>query len=73
MSTDPASAATLEFSAWNPGLRSDLPWSLVPLATMFRPENAFGGVDPRELSDVAGLDVDDPRVFRPGGWWCTSC
>jgi hypothetical protein len=66
MSTDPASAATLEFGAWNPGLRSDLPWSLVPLATMFRPENAFGGVDHvHELSDVAGLDVDDLVVFRP--------
>jgi hypothetical protein len=66
MSTDPARATSVESGAWNPGLQSDVPWPLLPLATIFRPENAFTAVDQvHELSDVAGLDVDELVVFRP--------
>ena len=28
-----------EYSAWNPGLESELPRDYLPLATIFRPEN----------------------------------
>lgn len=52
--------------AWNPGLQSDIPWPLVPLSTIFRPENVFTTVDHvHELADVAGLAVEDLVVFRP--------
>jgi hypothetical protein len=66
MPTDFASATALEYGAWNPGIQSDVPWPLLPLSTIFRPENVLTGVDQvHELSDVAGLDVDDLVVFRP--------
>jgi hypothetical protein len=53
-------------NAWNPGLQSDIPWALLPLATIFRPENALTHLDQvHEVADVAGLAVDDLVVFRP--------
>ena len=64
--TDLASARTLGYGAWNPGVQSDVPWPLLPLSTIFRPENVFTRLDHvHELSDVAGLSVDDLVVFRP--------
>ena len=66
MPTDLASATALEHGAWNPGIQSDVPWPLLPLATIFRPENVLTGLDHvHELADVAGLGVDDLIVFRP--------
>ncbi|HTO49578.1 MAG TPA: hypothetical protein VML91_18220 [Burkholderiales bacterium] len=74
MTTDP-SAATAEattaaaatpFGAWNPGIQSDIPRSLLPLSTIFRPENVFTGLDhAHELAHLTGLEVDELVVFRP--------
>ena len=66
MTTDAVAAAVAASGAWNPGIQSDVPWRLLPLSTIFRPENVFTGLDHvHELSDVAGLSVDDLVVFRP--------
>src|SRR5437868_8019056 len=54
------------FGPWNPGIRSPLPRELLPLATIFRPDNVF--MTPRyaeELQDLTGLDVTDIVTFRP--------
>jgi hypothetical protein len=61
--TDSADSA---FGPWNPGIRSPLPRELLPLATIFRPDNVF--TTPRyaeELHDLTGLDVTDIVAFRP--------
>ncbi len=61
-----AAAESTEYGPWNPGLQSELPWRLLPLSTLFRPEHVFTTVDEaHELSDVTGLAVDDLVVFRP--------
>jgi hypothetical protein len=66
MTTDTATAAVATYDAWHPGIQSDIPWPLLPLATIFRPENVLTGLDHvHELSDVAGLDVEELVVFRP--------
>jgi hypothetical protein len=66
MKADAAPATVATCGAWNPGIQSDVPWPLAPLATIFRPENVLTGLDHvHELSDVAGLAVDDLVVFRP--------
>lgn len=54
------------FGPWNPGLRSQLPTALLPLATVFRPENALvGAEEARELADFTGLDLIELATFRP--------
>jgi hypothetical protein len=51
---------------WNPGIRSQLPQSLLPLATIFRPDNVFTGVEEaRERSAFTGLEPEDLVTFRP--------
>jgi len=66
MTADAAPATVAAYGAWNPGIQSDVPWPLLPLSTIFRPENVLTGLDHvHELSDVAGLSVDDLVVFRP--------
>ncbi len=63
VTTDPAAA---EFDAWHPGLDSEIPRALAPLATVFRPENVFTGFDHvHELAHLTGLAVDELVVFRP--------
>ena len=48
------------YGAWNPGIQSDMPWPLLPLATIFRPENAFTGFhEVHELAHLTGLAVDE--------------
>ena len=55
-----------EFDAWHPGLDSEIPRALAPLATVFRPENAFTGYDEvHELAHLTGLAVDELAIFRP--------
>jgi len=55
-----------DFGPWNPGLESRLPRELLPLSTMFRPENVRTSVDTaEELHDLTGLDVLDLVTFRP--------
>jgi len=59
-------ADTAQFDAWHPGLDSEIPRALAPLATVFRPENAFTGFDQaHELAHFTGLKVDELVVFRP--------
>lgn len=50
---------------WNPGLSSQIPQRLMPLVTLFRPENAdVGYSEALELSDLFGLSVEDLASFR---------
>ena len=48
-----------EHHAWNPGLSSSLPTRLLPLITLFRPENSEVGYQPaKEAADFCGLAVE---------------
>ena len=50
----------------NPGIQSQLPSRLQPLATIYRPENVFRSYEQvRELRDLTGLEFDELVVFRP--------
>ncbi len=54
------------FDAWNPGLEPGLPRALMPLATVFRPENvALPLPEILELSDFSGLPATRLAPFRP--------
>ena len=60
--TDTAEPA---FHAWNPGLEPGLPRALMPLATVFRPENvALPLPEILELSDLSGLPATRLSPFR---------
>jgi hypothetical protein len=55
-----------EGSAWNPGIKSQIPWELRPLSTIFRPENisnTLAAID--ELRALTGLRPSELVVFRP--------
>jgi len=68
MSADapPTACAEPEFGPWNPGLDSRIPRQLLPLATIFRPENVFTDVArAEELSDFTGLEFTEIVAFRP--------
>jgi hypothetical protein len=55
-----------EYGPWNPGIRSQLPPSLLPLATVFRPDNVFTSVEEaHERSAFTGLEPEDLVTFRP--------
>jgi hypothetical protein len=55
-----------EFGPWNPGIKSQLPTGLLPLLTIFRPENALVSArDARELADFTGLNLYELAAFRP--------
>jgi len=57
---------TDQYSAWNPGLGSDIPRHLLPLVTLFRQENAsVSYTEARELADLTGLKLNDLVAFRP--------
>jgi len=59
-------SAESAFGPWNPGIRSPLPRDLLPLATIFRPENVFTALRyAEELHDLTGLDLADIVAFRP--------
>jgi hypothetical protein len=54
-----------KYSAWNPGLQSQLPREYLPLSTIFRAENVSTTVEQaNELSDFCGLPVDELVAFR---------
>ena len=60
------SAVSWKYGPWNPGIRSDLPTRLLPLSTLFRPENVYTSVEQaRELRDLTGLELDELVIFRP--------
>ncbi len=55
-----------ECGPWNPGIQSELPSRLVPLSTIFRPENVFTSVaQAAELCELTGLPLEDLAIFRP--------
>jgi len=59
-------ADTARFDAWHPGLDSEIPRALAPLATVFRAANASTGFDHvHELAHLTGLAVEELVVFRP--------
>src|SRR5215469_18602963 len=59
-------AAPAGEGAWNPGLESELPRELLPLATVFRAENvATSLAQAFELSDYCGLPPHELVAFRP--------
>lgn len=54
-----------EFGPWNPGLSSMIPQRLLPLSTMFRPENVETDFrQAHELADFSGLAPKDTIAFR---------
>jgi len=54
------------FGPWNPGLQSQIPRDLLPLSTMFRPENVSTRIDDvHELHDLTGLELAELVTFRP--------
>jgi len=59
-------AAAAPEGPWNPGLQSQIPAELLPLATIYRPEHVYTTLrQARELADLTGLDAEDLVVFRP--------
>ena len=64
--TLPTPPATAPEGPWNPGLQSQIPANLLPLATLYRPENVLTTLrQARELADLTGLATEDLVVFRP--------
>jgi len=64
MNTNLASA---KYSAWNPGLESQLPREYLPLSTIFRADNvSTSAAKAYELSDFCGLPAEELVEFRVG-------
>lgn len=60
--TEPAA----RYDAWNPGITSDVPKSLLGLSTIFRPENVYTNVTTAsELRDLTGFTLKELVAFRP--------
>jgi hypothetical protein len=54
------------FGPWHPGIESSVPRGLLPLATLYRPENVLGSLeDALELADLTGLPAEELVAFRP--------
>ena len=54
------------YGPWHPGIESTVPRRLLPLATLYRPENVFGSLeDALELADLTGLAAEELVAFRP--------
>ena len=61
-----AARADPAFGPWNPGIQSQIPADLLPLATIFRPEHVRTTLaDAQELADLTGLPLTDIVAFRP--------
>jgi hypothetical protein len=55
-----------EFGPWNPGIQSQLPKALLPLATIFRSDNVFTSIAAAmELRGLTGFALSELVVFRP--------
>ena len=56
----------VDLGPWNPGITSRLPAAVLPLSTIFRPENVLTGLEEvQERSAFTGLDPEDHVAFRP--------
>jgi hypothetical protein len=54
-----------KFDAWNPGLTSEIPAALMPLVTLYRPENSETGyLEAKEAADFCGLKPQDMIALR---------
>lgn len=61
-----ATAQTIEYGPWNPGIQSEIPDELLPLSTLFRPENATrDAAAVEELHRLTGLSMEELALFRP--------
>ncbi len=66
MTDEPQRSQNDTFGPWNPGLSSTIPRDLLPLSTMFRPENVFTTLaEAEELSRFSGLPSHELVLFRP--------
>ena len=66
MARDPNDLAPQEQGPWNPGILSEVPTELRPLATILRPENVSTGVaSALELQTLTGLPLTDLVAFHP--------
>lgn len=66
MQANSADHESMTLGPWNPGLTSQIPRALLPLSTMFRPENVITSVDQSyELSDFTGIVPQRLVTFRP--------
>lgn len=66
MSSEVLIAASTEYGPWNPGIQAELPSALLPLSTIFRPENVFtDAASVHELRDLTGLELHELVIFRP--------
>jgi hypothetical protein len=55
-----------EYGPWNPGIQSQMPKELLPLATIFRSENVFTSIAcAAELRSLTGFGLSELVVFRP--------
>jgi hypothetical protein len=62
----PAPAARAAEGPWNPGIQSELPHALLPLSTIFRPENVFTTVaQAQDWQELTGLPLEQLVAFRP--------
>jgi hypothetical protein len=60
-----ANLPSAKYSAWNPGLQSQLPREYLPLITIFRAENvSTTAAKAYELSDFCGLPAEELVAFR---------
>lgn len=56
--------ADAQFDAWNPGIASAIPTRLLPLVTLYRPENSrIGYREARELAEICGLKPHEMIAF----------
>ena len=56
----------IDFGPWNPGIQSQLPAAVLPLATAFSSKNVFTTIaEAHERSAFTGLDCEDLVAFRP--------
>jgi hypothetical protein len=61
-----AAVERTEHGPWNPGIKSRLPSALLPLATVFRPDNVLTSLDQaHERAAFTGLEPENLVGFRP--------
>jgi len=54
-----------EYGPWNPGLTSEIPSRLMPMVTLYRPENSTVSYqEARQIADVVGLSLEELTSLR---------
>jgi len=55
-----------QYSAWNPGIETQIPYELRELETIYHPDNVSSGIDEiNQLALETGLSPEELVVFRP--------